>query len=158
MIDFDDPREVQARYALLRADGAAPGSLGSVPDLRPEPAGGQGGQWAQAVLRVPASAPLFDDHFPRQPVFPGTLLMHANLILATGLVAEIEPPRPDGVWRVRAVSEVKLRAFTPPGDTLDLEARLVKRESNAITVAIETRKGARVVASSQAHFLAEDGA
>jgi len=156
MADFDDPDAVRARYTLLRGSGAVPGSLGSVPDLRPEWVGGEPGQRAQARLRVPASDPLFADHFPRQPVFPGTLVMHANLLLATALVAEMEPPRPGAAWCVRTISEVKLRAFTPPGDTLELEARLAKREPDALLVGIETRKGARVVASSLARFLVED--
>jgi 3-hydroxymyristoyl/3-hydroxydecanoyl-(acyl carrier protein) dehydratase len=158
MADFDEPREVEARYALLRAAGVPAGSLGSAPEVVAERVAGQAGQWARAVLRVPTNAVLFQDHFPRQPVFPGTLLMHANLRLATELVGEIETPRPGAVWGARRVSDVKLRAFTPPGEVLELEARVARREAGAVTLTIETRKGTRVVASSQAHFLPEGGA
>jgi hypothetical protein len=33
------------------------------------------GERLRAELRVPDAAPFFGDHFPRRPVFPGTLLM-----------------------------------------------------------------------------------
>jgi hypothetical protein len=61
--------------------------------------------------------------FRAAPFFPGTLLMNLNLQLAAALAAEF--PRPAaGRWDLRTISDVKLRSFIPPGEQLELEAKL----------------------------------
>src|SRR5207248_10903355 len=72
--EFDDPQALRDRFALLCGDGAVPGSFAGVPTISLIRTGGEFGQSARATLQVPASAPFFADHFPRRPVFPGTLL------------------------------------------------------------------------------------
>ena len=137
--EFDDPQALRARFALLQGDGAVPGAFGGLPSFALEPAGGEPGQSLRATLHVPASAPFFADHFPRRPVFPGALLMNANLELAAALAAQLPAPAAGGSWTLRSITDVKLRAFTPPGQTLELEARLIELDEDAASVTVETR-------------------
>ena len=153
--DFDDPQAVRERFALLCDRGGVPGGFRGAPVVPLEHAGSETAKWTRATLHVPESGEFFADHFPRRPVFPGTLLMHANLQLAAALAAEF-PPEPNGTrWALRKISDVKLRAFTPPGETLDLEARWDQRSGDSARVHVEIRKGKRVVGGARVLFAPE---
>jgi 3-hydroxymyristoyl/3-hydroxydecanoyl-(acyl carrier protein) dehydratase len=152
--EFDDPAAVRERFHFLCKTGATPGGFAGVPAFALEPGDAEPGRAKRATLRVPAEAPFFADHFPRRPVFPGTLLMHANLRLAAALAAEI--PAPAGVrWRMASVSDVKLRAFTPPGEVLGLEAKPADAAVEALEIVVETRNGKRLVAGGRVQFARE---
>jgi 3-hydroxymyristoyl/3-hydroxydecanoyl-(acyl carrier protein) dehydratase len=152
--EFDDPDAVRERCRLLCADGVAPGGFPGLPPLTLECGKCEGGRLAQAVLRVPPAAPLFADHFPRRPVFPGTLVMHANLETAAMLAREAHGDH-GAPWVARTISEVKLRSFIPPGATLNLEARQIGCSNGHLTVAVESRVGQRLVCSAEILFSPE---
>jgi 3-hydroxymyristoyl/3-hydroxydecanoyl-(acyl carrier protein) dehydratase len=154
--EFDDPQALRDRFALLQGAGAAPGAFGGVPPFALNHTGGEVGQSLRATLQVPMSAPFFGDHFPRRPVFPGTLLMNSNLELAAALAEQLPPPAAGGRWTLRGVSDVKLRAFTPPGERLEIEARLNQLSTNAATVSVETRKGKRVISGARVLLAPEE--
>jgi len=116
-----------------------------VPDLALERTSHESGQWIRAKLQVPASAVLFSDHFPRRHVFPGSLLVEANLKLAAAMASELPTPSDDARWTVLTVSDMKLRAFVGPGESLDVEARLTELTAHSATVAVKTRNEKRVV-------------
>lgn len=149
--DFDDPKSVRDRLHLLHTVGAAPGAFGSLPALELERDGGEPGQSARTILPVPVAASFFADHFPRRPVFPGTLLMQANLQTAAMLAAEVCSGE-GAVWAPRMVSDVKLRAFIAPGDTLELEAKRTGRSDTSLSVAVESRIHRRLVGSAEIQF------
>ena len=153
--EFDDPEALRERFALLRGAGAEPGAFAGVPPLPLKPAGGEDGRSLRATLHVPDNAPFFADHFPRRPVLPGALLMNSNLELVAALAAKLAAPSIGGRWALRGVSDVKLRAFTPPGETLEIEARLNQISDNAATVNVETRKGKRIIGGSRVHLVPE---
>jgi 3-hydroxymyristoyl/3-hydroxydecanoyl-(acyl carrier protein) dehydratase len=174
MEEFDDPGAVRSRFAVLRGEGARPGGFAGFPPLSVERTGGEEGKVARATLQVPAAARMFADHFPRRPVFPGSLLMHANLDLAAQVVGEItgrnaergtpnaEPfPAPRSgfrvsrCWRPRAISDMKLRAFIPPGELLELEARLEESLEHTAELLVETRRGKRLLGSARVTFISE---
>jgi 3-hydroxymyristoyl/3-hydroxydecanoyl-(acyl carrier protein) dehydratase len=152
--EFNAPQSLRDHFALLRAGGTHPGGFGGLPALDLEHSRGEPGQSAQATLHVPAEAPFFADHFPRRPVFPGTLLMHANLETAASLAAAV--PASDGaVWTPRIVSDVKLRTFIAPGTTLHLEARRIGCSGSSLTVAVESRINQRLIGSAEIEFAPE---
>ena len=153
--DFDDPQALRDRFALIQGAGAAPGAFGGLPVFAFEFADGEPGKKLHATLQVPTSGPFFADHFPRRPVFPGTLLMNANFELAAALVVQLPASATGGSWVLRGVDDVKLRAFTPPGDALQIEARLHELSTDAATVMVETRKGQRVISSARVRFAPE---
>lgn len=154
--EFDDPSALRARFEVLCQEGAKPGGYRGVPAFPLERIGGEAGQRLVATLQVPVHAELFGDHFPRRPVFPGSLLMNANLELAAGLAGEMPAPTSGGAWVLRGVSDVKLRAFTPPGEVLEIEARLTAHSNHAVSVSVETRKGKRVVGGARVWLAPED--
>jgi 3-hydroxymyristoyl/3-hydroxydecanoyl-(acyl carrier protein) dehydratase len=154
--EFDDPQALRKRFALLQGAGAVPGAFGGVPSFALDHTDGEVGQSLRATLHVPTSAPFFGDHFPRRPLFPGTLLMNSNLELAAALTAQLPPPAAGGRWTLRGISDVKLRAFTPPGDTLEIETRLNQLSTDAATMTVETRKSRRLISGARVLLAPEE--
>ena len=161
--DFDNPLAVRDRFALLCGPGAIPGAFIGIPSLPLERTGGDAGQCLRATLRVPVTAALFGDHFPRRPVLPGTLLMNANLQLASALAAEIPVPSGCDAWVLRTILDVKLRAFIPPGEVLEFEAELDECSDHTAVLTVETRSfdksragGKRVVGSARVLLSTEE--
>jgi 3-hydroxyacyl-[acyl-carrier-protein] dehydratase len=108
----------------------------------------------RATLRVPASAPFFADHFPRCPVLPGTLLLDAMFRFACTVAQDLEPRGQMAAWAARRASGVKLRAFIAPGDTLDIEARLLERKPQRMRLRLSASVGERSVARAQVELVA----
>ncbi len=134
--EFDAPEAVAARFALLCGAGAAPGQFPGVAPLEYPVTGREPGRRLQAELCVPGSAPFFADHFPRRPVVPGTLLLDAQLRLAAALAGESSgatpPPQPC------RVQNVKLRAFIPPEQPVEIWAEMPRDAGGPLSI------GARV--------------
>ena len=154
--EFDDPQKLRERFALLQGAGAMPGTFGGLPSFALAPTDGAAGRSLRATLHVPTSAPFFDDHFPRRPVFPGTLLMNLNLELAATLADQLPPPAAGGRWALRGISDMKLRAFTPPGETLEIEARLCQLSAEVAAVSVGTRKGKRIISGARVLLAPEE--
>lgn len=153
--DFDDPQALRDRFALLCGEGATPGAFAGIPPLALERTGGDKGTSVRATLQVPAEAAIFADHFPRRPVFPGTLLMHKNLELAAALAGELPPPAAGGRWALRSVSDVKIRTFTPPGEKLEIEVKLQECATDTATLMVEARNARRSVGGARVNLVAE---
>ena len=140
--EFDDPDLLRARLALLRGEGAVPGVFAAtgVPQFLLDDLAIEEGSHAKAraKLQVPTDAAFFGDHFPKRPVFPGTLLMNMNLKLVTALAATV-PARAGATWMPRAVVDMKLRDFIPPGELLSLEAKVAKLDGETLKISVETR-------------------
>ena len=149
--DFDDPRTVREHCNRLRADGAVPGRFHGLPDLAVKTAEGVTAELAVARLRVPSDASFFADHFPRRPVFPGTLLTHAKLEAATMLAAK-QVSTTGLSWLPRTISDVKLRSFISPDETLDIRVERTFCSESHLSVAVESRIGPRLVGSADIHF------
>ena len=147
--DFDDPQALRQRFAVLCGPGANPGVFPGLPAFELEAISGDCGRRKHATLQVPAAAPFFGDHFPRRPVFPGSLLMDASLKLAKCLAAEIPPPVRGRAWTIHAVSDLKLRTFIPPGTALEMEARFQESAETTAVLSVETRSKNRVVGAAR---------
>ena len=146
--DFDDPELLRARHALLCGKGAIPGVFGGLPTMALTRTTGENGHLARATFQVPASAPLFADHFPRKPVFPGSLLMHHQLQLAAAFAKEIPPPNGSG-WALGEIADMKLRSFIPPGSQIELEVKLLGRTERTAELALEGRREGRLVGAAR---------
>lgn len=125
MEGFDDPDTVRARLASLRA-GTVPGEPAVDADVVVHPQLGPialGDGVASSHLQVPAAAPFFADHFPLRPVYPASLLADALSQLGAPVAAQALDVDADRM-RVARLSDYKVRAFSPPGQLLELEAEL----------------------------------
>jgi 3-hydroxyacyl-[acyl-carrier-protein] dehydratase len=153
--DFDDPEALRRRHKLLCGAGAEPGVFPGIPEPRWELGQGERGRWRQATLQVPAEAALFQDHFPRRPVFPGTLILQTNLLLAAAISKELPLARTGNHWGIAAITDVKLRTFIAPGELLTLEATLAAQTDATATLRVDTRRQQRTVGAAQIHLAAQ---
>jgi len=122
MTDFDDPAAVRADFETLITQGKEPGAFRGVPAFDVETASHDPGRSLAARLSVPSAAPFFGDHFPRKPVFPGTLLLETQMQLALALAHETTPAAVHALLRPHRVTNVKIRSFIAPGTAVDLQA------------------------------------
>lgn len=152
--EFDDPVAMAARLSLLAGEGATPGRFRGVPRLRAQRTASADPAVADGVLRVPATAPFFHDHFPRRAVFPATLMLDAQLALAGDMLAESGRWPPSTVVVPTRMTRVKVRSFTPPGATLQLRAAIRPDGTSAevVTVDLTASTDGKPVATARAEF------
>ena len=160
MDEFDAPEAVRADFHTLMGGGVAPGRFGGVPlpdlqDLQLLP-----GERISARLRVPeqADAPYFQDHFPRRPVFPGTLLMDALATLSLQLAQASAPLAGAHGLATQKVGLVKIRSFTAPGTPLALEAVLQDIDAQRARLKVAARSEDKTVATARIEISARSAA
>jgi 3-hydroxymyristoyl/3-hydroxydecanoyl-(acyl carrier protein) dehydratase len=144
MTDFDDPAAMKADFEQLITLGREPGAFAGLPPLAVETTSHDRGRRIGARLCVPASAPFFGDHFPRRPVFPGTLLLDAQIGLAFALARDAAP---SSAPRLHRVSNAKMRSFIEPGAVVDIEA--AAREGQPLAFDLAARVDGRNVAAAR---------
>ena len=152
--DFDVPEALRRDYALLCGAGAPPGRFEGLPALELEPGAAVRGERATATLRVPASAPFFEDHFPRRPVFPATLLLDAQIRLALDLARDGLKPARGGTLAAARVLDVKVRTFIAPGQVLELAAEHATASGDGWTAKLSARAGGTPVATAKVEIAA----
>jgi 3-hydroxymyristoyl/3-hydroxydecanoyl-(acyl carrier protein) dehydratase len=136
--DFDDPRAMAERFALLVDRGATPHRFHGVK----RPAIVRDGNSAR--LDVPERAPFFDDHFPRRNVFPATLMLDAQIELALAVARDTWP----AAAPVR-MTNVKVRSFTPPGAQLTLTADVHRQGEREATFNLSAQSDGKLVATAR---------
>jgi 3-hydroxymyristoyl/3-hydroxydecanoyl-(acyl carrier protein) dehydratase len=157
--EFDDPMAMAARLALLTGEGAPPGRFRGVPRLRALRTASADPAVAEGELQVPATAPFFHDHFPRRPVFPATLMLDAQLALAGDLLAGAGRWPAATTFVPTRMTRVKVRAFTPPGATLQLRAAIRDdTHDDTVTVDLSVSAEGKAVATARAEFVARGAA
>lgn len=148
MEEFDDPQAARADFAMLVGDGRVPGACRGIEAPLGDLVRREAGQSLEARLAVPASAAFFDDHFPRRPVYPATLLMHALTHWAIELAGGRDASR------IATVANVKMRSWILPGQIVDLRVDRASGDSDAAKVKLAARVGDRTVATAAATLVA----
>jgi 3-hydroxymyristoyl/3-hydroxydecanoyl-(acyl carrier protein) dehydratase len=149
MEEFDAPDAVRADFELLRGAGAPAGRFPGVPPLEVGVIERAAGERLRAELRVPERAPFFGDHFPRRPVFPGTLLLDTQIELAVALARETAPLRGARALAASRVTDVKMRAFIAPGQVLELRLELQSATVAGATIGMVVRANGKPVATGR---------
>lgn len=152
MAEFDAPEAVRADFEVLRGTGAPAGRFQGVPSREVAVIERAPGERLRAELRVPATAPFFGDHFPRRPVFPGTLLLDTQIGLAVQLAGEAAPLRDAGTLAPVRVSDVKMRAFISPGQVLELRLELQSATPAGALISIAARANGKPVSTGRAEI------
>lgn len=147
VVDFDNPAALRTRFEQLCQEDSGLSGVAELPSFALDRTGGELGQSTSANFQVPASAPMFEDHFPRRPVFPGSLLMHLKLQLGAPLLNELPAP-PNGRWVAESVVDMKLRSLIAPGTSLQLTARVKTRPEAPPRLAFETRVNQELIATA----------
>ncbi len=152
MEQFDDPLLVRADFDTLRGVGASADRFDGVPAAHISRIEASSRERLQALLEVPAlaAAAYFGDHFPRRPVFPGTLLLDALAGLAVQLAEQSEPLRGQPRLLAKKISNVKIRAFTEPGTPLELAVELIDADAQGARFKLSARAAGKVVATARA--------
>ena len=155
MEQFDAPEAVRTHFDLLCGSGAARGRFDGVPEPDLEIVEQAASEWLQAILRVPQHAAYFDDHFPRRPVFPATLLLDAQIKVALQLAASAKHWPPGVRLAASRVPGMKMRSFIPPGESVELRVEVVPPiDENMATATSTARVKGKVVSSGRLEVVA----
>ena len=148
--DFDSPDAMREHFLLLYGQGS-PG--GSFEGIEPSPLAVTAhvtGESVRADLQVPRHARFFADHFPRNPVFPATLLLDSQIRLATTLAREVighgGAPVP-----VR-MTHVKMRSFIAPGQLVEIQASRAAHDAQSTRIALNASVEGKTVATARVEF------
>lgn len=156
--DFDAPDALRRDFGILCGAGAASDRFAGVPAFAMEPTESSPGERAKALLRVPQSAAFFQDHFPRRPVFPATLLLDSQIRLAIGLAREAMAPPAGTELAAGRVLDVKIRTFIPPGQELEVAAERVASEGESWIARLSARANGKPVATARVEIVARRSA
>jgi 3-hydroxymyristoyl/3-hydroxydecanoyl-(acyl carrier protein) dehydratase len=156
--EFDAPDALRRDFELLCGAGAASDRFAGVPAFELEPTELSTGERAKALLRVPQSAAFFQDHFPRRPVFPATLLLDSQIRMAIGLARDAMAPSAGTELAAGRVLDVKIRTFIPPGQELEIAAERVASEGDGCIARLSARANGKPVATARVEIVARRNA
>lgn len=77
---------------------------------------------------LPETLAIFDAHFPRFPVVPGTIMLQALVELAIVVVQDADRP----VWELHTVDDIRFRRYVRPGDELELLVDVIDHGAHTI--------------------------
>jgi len=75
--------------------------------------------------------PVFEGHYPGQPIMPGALICESIFQTGAVLLSKMMGGIGEGVPVLTRINNAKFKSIVTPGSTLDIEAELVERVSNA---------------------------
>jgi beta-hydroxyacyl-ACP dehydratase FabZ len=87
------------------------------------------GQWIRGLKNVSVNEEVFLGHFPKQPVFPGVLIVEAMAQTGGCLVLQGLPDRHRKVMYFMSIDKVKFRKPVVPGDQLIMELKVLSLKS-----------------------------
>ncbi|OGN97465.1 MAG: beta-hydroxyacyl-ACP dehydratase [Chloroflexi bacterium RBG_13_51_36] len=80
---------------------------------------------------IRADEPVFAGHYPGQPIMPGALICESIFQTGAILLSKMMGGMTGGIPVLTRVNNAKFRSIVKPGSTLDIEAELVEKVSNA---------------------------
>ena len=89
----------------------------------------EAGKWIRGIKNISIGEHVFQGHFPKQPVFPGVLIVEAMAQTGGCLIMKDIPNRHQKVIYFMAIDNVKFRKPVVPGDQLVMEVQAVSLRS-----------------------------
>lgn len=83
------------------------------------------GQWIRGIKNISLGEQVFQGHFPKQPVFPGVLIVEAMAQTGGCLIMQDVPDRSKKIIYFMAIDGVKFRKPVVPGDQLVMETKVL---------------------------------
>jgi 3-hydroxyacyl-[acyl-carrier-protein] dehydratase len=75
--------------------------------------------------------PVFAGHYPGQPIMPGALICESIFQTGAILLSKMMGGMGGGIPVLTRINNAKFKSIVKPGSTLDIEAELVEKVSNA---------------------------
>ncbi len=85
----------------------------------------------RTVKEVKSDDPVFQGHYPGQPIMPGALICESIFQTGAILLSRMMGGLSGGIPVLTRINNARFKSIVRPGDTLDIEAELVERISNA---------------------------
>jgi 3-hydroxyacyl-[acyl-carrier-protein] dehydratase len=80
---------------------------------------------------IRSDEPVFEGHYPGQPVMPGALICECIFQTGAILLSKMMGSIGEGIPVLTRINNAKFKSIVKPGSTLDIEAELVEKVSNA---------------------------
>ena len=107
------------------------------------------GRWIRGLKNVSMGEQVFQGHFPKQPVFPGVMIVEAMAQTAGCLVAlDVEHPE-EKVMYFMCIDKVKFRKPVVPGDQMVMEVRILQLRGDIARLRGEASVGGIKVAEAE---------
>ena len=90
-----------------------------------------GGAKIKTEKEVKPDEPVFEGHYPGQPIMPGALICESIFQTGAILLSNIMGGISEGIPVLTRINNAKFKSIVKPGSTLDIEAELVEKVSNA---------------------------
>ncbi|MEV4952748.1 3-hydroxyacyl-ACP dehydratase FabZ [Paenarthrobacter nitroguajacolicus] len=105
------------------------------------------GKSATGIKNITISDPVFQGHFPNNPVYPGVYMIEASAQLCGLLLGS--PTGEDGPVLGYLASVRKFKFITPvyPGDVLSIQARAGVSHANLADFSVDIKVSGKIVAS-----------
>jgi len=85
----------------------------------------------RTAKEIKPDEPVFTGHYPGQPIMPGVLICESIFQTGAILLSKMMGSMGGGVPVLTRVNNAKFKSIVKPGSTLDIEAELVEKVSNA---------------------------
>ena len=106
------------------------------------------GQSIKAIKNLSLSEEYLHDHFPGFPVMPGVLMLEAMIQLSAWLI-RVTDDFAHPIITLKEARNVKYGHFVQPGEKLELEGKILKREGNLTKLAIQGSLNDNVIISAR---------
>ncbi|QJC34517.1 3-hydroxyacyl-ACP dehydratase FabZ [Enterobacteriaceae endosymbiont of Donacia crassipes] len=89
-------------------------------------------KYLNAIKNISINEPFFQGHFPKNPIYPGTLLLE-SMIQTTGLlIYKSNKNQKKFMYYVAGIDQVRFKKFIFPGDQIIIESFLKKKKNSFI--------------------------
>lgn len=110
------------------------------------------GESIVAELDVDPDLEIFKGHFPEYPVFPGVLIMEA-LAQASCCCLLADPNRENSIGFFAGIDKARFREQVKPGDTIRLEAEVLKANKKFCKTHVRAFKGDKLAAEADQSYI-----
>jgi 3-hydroxyacyl-[acyl-carrier-protein] dehydratase len=85
----------------------------------------------RTTKEIKPDEPVFAGHYPGQPIMPGALICESIFQTGAILLSKMMGGMGEGIPVLTRINNAKFKSIVRPGSTLDIEAELVDKVSNA---------------------------